>query len=66
MKFDILKKIKEIKFNFNEYNFDSKNTVLKLCDKIKEIDKLDIETRDLKEKKELEEKLDKTTTTENN
>lgn len=55
IKFEYLGKTKKIKFNFDMYNINFEKTLFKLCDKIKEIDKLNT---NLEEKnKELQEKL---------
>ena len=52
IKFEILNKIKEIAFIFDDYNLNVEKIVLKLCDKIKEIDILHLYIKQLEEKLE--------------
>ena len=46
IKFEHLSKMKKIKFNFDVYNLNMEKTIFKLCDKMKEIDKFNINIKE--------------------
>ena len=56
IKFDYLGNMKNIKFNFDVYNLNMETTILKLCDKLKEMDKFNINIKETN--KEIEENLE--------
>ena len=46
IKFEHLSKMKKVKFNFDVYNINMEKTIFKLCDKMKEIDKFNINIKE--------------------